>query len=86
MYFLLGGGGREGGVVTEVLEDLGIVECQGVLVQDVSGRQRRRVSVGLELLANPRYVERREEGRGGGKEKGFSGQAGFYCSFLCVLL
>lgn len=43
-------------VVTEVLEDLGIVECQDVLVKDISGGQRRRVSVGLELLVNPRYV------------------------------
>jgi len=41
-------------VVTEVLEDLGIVECQDVLVKDISGGQRRRVSVGLELLVNPR--------------------------------
>lgn len=41
-------------VVTEVLEDLGILDCQDVLVKDVSGGQRRRVSVGLELLVNPR--------------------------------
>lgn len=41
-------------LVTEVLEDLGIVECEDVLVKDISGGQRRRVSVGLELLVNPR--------------------------------
>ncbi|GAB5030619.1 atp-binding cassette sub-family g member 2-like [Nannochloropsis oceanica] len=40
-------------LVTEVLEDLGIVECEDVLVKDISGGQRRRVSVGLELLVNP---------------------------------
>ena len=40
-------------VVQEVLEDLGIVECQDVLVKHISGGQRRRVSVGLELLVNP---------------------------------
>lgn len=40
-------------VVDAVLADLGMRECAHVRVQEVSGGQRRRVSVGVELVVNP---------------------------------
>lgn len=41
------------GVVAAILADLGMEDCAGVKVQAISGGQRRRVSVGLELIVNP---------------------------------
>lgn len=40
-------------IVASVLEDLGLTECADVVVGSISGGQRRRVSIGLELLVNP---------------------------------
>lgn len=40
-------------LVQNILEDLGMTECGHVLVRDISGGQRRRVSIGLELVVNP---------------------------------
>lgn len=40
-------------VVDAILGDLGMRECAHVRVEAVSGGQRRRVSVGLELIVNP---------------------------------
>ena len=40
-------------VVAAILADLGMQDCADVKVQAISGGQRRRVSVGLELIVNP---------------------------------
>jgi ABC-type multidrug transport system ATPase subunit len=40
-------------VVAAILADLGMQDCADVRVQAISGGQRRRVSVGLELIVNP---------------------------------
>lgn len=49
--------------VDRVLQELGLVECQNTLIGDeilgikgISGGQRRRVSIGIELVKDPRVI------------------------------
>ena len=39
--------------IDEVLEDVEMTDRRGLLVSKLSGGQRKRVSIALELLANP---------------------------------
>ena len=50
-------------LVSKVLEELGLLDCQNTLIGDellgmkgVSGGQRRRVSIGIELVKEPRAI------------------------------
>ena len=49
--------------VDKILQDLGLVTCQNILIGDellgikgISGGQRRRVSIGIELIKDPKAI------------------------------
>eukprot|EP00978_Attheya_sp_CCMP212_P033119 scaffold132262_cov58-Attheya_sp.AAC.1 len=43
-------------LVTKLMEELGLPQCRDSLVSELSGGERRRTSIGVELISNPTII------------------------------
>jgi ABC-type multidrug transport system ATPase subunit len=43
-------------LVTKLMEELGLTQCGDSLISELSGGERRRTSIGVELISNPSII------------------------------